>query len=122
MSSKKAETSRLCKLSWKRLGGLQLTTLQQEKNWIEMPKNYKQRRFVSQTASNIENDDEDDNKNLFFSFEVIEKIQKTRFEESAIKRSSYSSKTHGGFNGRGRSNEGSFRVLYSALVVIEKRL
>jgi hypothetical protein len=35
----------------------------------------------------LEDDNEDDNKDLFFSPEVIEKIQKTRFEESVIKRS-----------------------------------
>jgi hypothetical protein len=35
----------------------------------------------------LEDEDEDDSKDLFFSPEVIEKIQKTRFEESVIKRS-----------------------------------
>ena len=49
----------------------------------------------------LEDDDEDDNKDLFLSLDVIEKIQKTRFEESVIKRSRYSSRPQGGFNGRG---------------------
>ncbi|KAG1171919.1 hypothetical protein G6F71_006616 [Rhizopus microsporus] len=46
----------------------------------------------------LEDDDEDDNKDLFLSLDVIEKIQKTRFEESVIKRSRYSSRPQGGFN------------------------
>ncbi|CEJ02180.1 hypothetical protein RMCBS344292_16193 [Rhizopus microsporus] len=52
----------------------------------------------------LEDDDEDENKVLFFSSEVIEKIQKTRFEDSVIKISSSSSRPQGGFNGRGRFN------------------
>ncbi|ORE22151.1 hypothetical protein BCV71DRAFT_271914, partial [Rhizopus microsporus] len=46
----------------------------------------------------LEDDDEDENKVLFFSSEVIEKIQKTRFEDSVIKISSSSSRPQGGFN------------------------
>ncbi|CEG76277.1 hypothetical protein RMATCC62417_11195 [Rhizopus microsporus] len=43
----------------------------------------------------LEDDDEDDNKDIFFSPEAIEKIQRARFLESVIKRFSSSSRTHG---------------------------
>ncbi|ORE04685.1 hypothetical protein BCV72DRAFT_312321 [Rhizopus microsporus var. microsporus] len=57
----------------------------------------------------LKDDDEDCNKDLFFSPEVIEKIQKTRFVEPVVKRSRYSSTPHVGFNGRGHFNGGNFR-------------